>query len=136
MTLRGKLTAQLPLQAGLTCEARLAPAFTASALVSFSLAVSSNIRALLTPFGRLFEIALLFKQGASTFISFDVVRMGAKTVTCLFSLSIFSLLFAPRFVVLILWLINVLKRIFLCSPRALLVCFLVSKLELPLKTNR
>ena len=36
--LRGELTAQLPLQAGLTCEARLAPAFTASALVSFPLA--------------------------------------------------------------------------------------------------
>ena len=36
--LRGELTAQLPLQAGLTCEARLVPAFTASALVSFPLA--------------------------------------------------------------------------------------------------
>ena len=36
--LRGELTAQLPLQAGLTCEARLAPAFTASALFSFPLA--------------------------------------------------------------------------------------------------
>jgi hypothetical protein len=38
MTLRGKLTVQLPLQAGLTCEARLAPTFAASALVSFPLA--------------------------------------------------------------------------------------------------
>ena len=36
--LRGELTAQLPLQAGLTCEARLAPAFLSSALARGSLA--------------------------------------------------------------------------------------------------
>ncbi len=50
--LRGELTAQLPLQAGLTCEARLVPAFTASALVSFPLAdLLAHARIFLIAFG-------------------------------------------------------------------------------------
>ena len=42
MTLREPLAAQLALQAGWTCEARLAPAFTPSALARGSLAVTSS----------------------------------------------------------------------------------------------
>ena len=42
MTLRGVLAAQLAFQAGWTREARLAPAFTLSALARTSLAVSSK----------------------------------------------------------------------------------------------
>lgn len=38
MTLRGALTAQMGFQTGWTCEARLAPAFTPSALVRTPLA--------------------------------------------------------------------------------------------------
>lgn len=50
MTLRGALTAQLGFQAGLTCEARLTPAFAPSALVRAPLAVESDNASSLTPF--------------------------------------------------------------------------------------
>lgn len=42
MTLRELLVAQLTVQVGWTCEARLAPAFLPAALTRSSLAVSSN----------------------------------------------------------------------------------------------
>lgn len=54
MTLRGALTAQLGFQAGLTCEARLAPAFAPSALVRAPLAVASDNVSSLTPFRAFF----------------------------------------------------------------------------------
>ena len=67
MTLRGHLTAQLPLQACLTCRARLAHAFTASALVRCSLAALSNDAGSLTPFRAfLLKVASLLEQGAGS----------------------------------------------------------------------
>lgn len=54
MTLRGALTAQLGFQAGLTCEARLVPAFAPSALVRAPLAVTSDDVSSLTPFRAFF----------------------------------------------------------------------------------
>lgn len=42
MTLRGILTAQLPLQVRWTCEARLARSFAASVLARIPLAVTSD----------------------------------------------------------------------------------------------
>lgn len=54
MPLRGALTAQLGFQAGLTCEARLAPAFAPSALVRAPLAVVSDDVSSLTPFRAFF----------------------------------------------------------------------------------
>ena len=47
MTLREPLAAQLTVQAGWTCEARLAPAFPSSALARGSLSVSSKNGSLL-----------------------------------------------------------------------------------------
>ena len=76
--LRGHLTAQLPLQACLTCRARLAHAFTASALVGYPLAVLSNDVGPLTPFRAFAEIATLFSVYAfhfrfsGTVLSFSV----------------------------------------------------------------
>ena len=55
MTLRGKLTAQLPLWARLTHGVRLARALAASALASFPLAdLLAHALALLTPFRAFF----------------------------------------------------------------------------------
>lgn len=50
MTLRGILTAQLPLQARWTCEARLARSFAASVLARIPLAATSDNVSSLTPF--------------------------------------------------------------------------------------
>lgn len=69
MTLRGILTVQMPLQARWTCEARLARAFTASALVGIPLAVSTNYGSLLTPFGRTFPEGASFETSPSSLIS-------------------------------------------------------------------
>lgn len=46
MTLRGILTAQLPLQARWTCEARLARSFAASVLARIPLAATSAVTCL------------------------------------------------------------------------------------------
>lgn len=54
MTLREPLAAQLAVQAGWTCEARLAPAFPSSALARGSLAVTSDNVSSLTPFRAFF----------------------------------------------------------------------------------
>lgn len=56
MTLRGILTAQLPLQARWTCEARLARSFVASALVRIPLAATSDNVSSLTPFRAFFFV--------------------------------------------------------------------------------
>lgn len=54
MTLRGILTAQLPLQARWTCEARLARSFAASVLARIPLAATSDNVVSLTPFRAFF----------------------------------------------------------------------------------
>ena len=54
MTLRGILTAQLPLQVRWTCEARLARSFAASVLARIPLAVTSDNVSPLTPFRAFF----------------------------------------------------------------------------------
>ena len=54
MTLRGILTAQLPLQARWTCEARLARSFAVSVLARIPLAVTSDNVSSLTPFRAFF----------------------------------------------------------------------------------
>lgn len=54
MTLRGILTAQLPLQARWTCEACLARSFAASVLAGIPLAVTSDNVSPLTPFRAFF----------------------------------------------------------------------------------
>lgn len=54
MTLHGILTAQLPLQARWTCEARLARSFAASVLARIPLAVTSDNVSPLTPFRAFF----------------------------------------------------------------------------------
>lgn len=54
MTLRGILTAQLPLQARWTCEARLARSFAASVLARIPLAATSDNVSSLTPFRAFF----------------------------------------------------------------------------------
>ena len=54
MTLRGILTAQLPLQARWTCEACLARSFAASVLARIPLAVTSDNVSPLTPFRAFF----------------------------------------------------------------------------------
>lgn len=69
MSLRGILTVQLPLQARWTCEARLARAFTASALVRIPLAVSTNYGSPLTPFGCSFPEGASFEASPSGLIS-------------------------------------------------------------------
>ena len=69
MSLRGILTVQLPLQACWTCEARLARAFAASALVRIPLAVSTNYGSPLTPFGCSFPEGAFFEASPSGLIS-------------------------------------------------------------------
>lgn len=54
MTPRGILTAQLPLQARWTCEARLARSFAVSVLAKIPLAVTSDNVSSLTPFRAFF----------------------------------------------------------------------------------
>lgn len=54
MALRGILTAQLPLQARWTCEARLARSFAASVLARIPLAATSDNVSSLTPFRAFF----------------------------------------------------------------------------------
>lgn len=56
MTLRGILTAQLPLQARWTCEARLARSFAASVLARIPLAATSDNVSPLTPFWAFFYL--------------------------------------------------------------------------------
>lgn len=56
MTLRGILTAQLPLQARWTCEARLARSFAASVLARIPLAATSDNVSSLTPFRAFFYL--------------------------------------------------------------------------------
>lgn len=61
MTLRGILTAQPPLQARWTCEARLAWSFAASVLARIPLAATSDNASPLTPFRAFF---LFLGEGA------------------------------------------------------------------------
>lgn len=56
MTLRGILTAQLPLQVRWTCEARLARSFAASVLARIPLAATSDSASPLTPFQAFFYL--------------------------------------------------------------------------------
>ena len=69
MTLRGILTAQLPLQARWTCEARLARSFAASVLARIPLAVTSDNVSPLTPFRAFFYLQVTADIRRHLFVS-------------------------------------------------------------------
>ena len=81
MTLRGILTAQLPLQARWTCEARLARSFAASVLARIPLAdLLVPARALSTPFGRLAGVASLSSRGCARLMADGAPRVPARSL--------------------------------------------------------
>lgn len=69
MTLRGILTAQLPLQARWTCEARLARSFAASALARIPLSATSDNASPLTPFQAFFYLQVTADIRRHLFVS-------------------------------------------------------------------
>lgn len=69
MTLRGILTAQLPLQARWTCEARLARSFAASVLARIPLAATSDSASPLTPFQAFFYLQVTADIRRHLFVS-------------------------------------------------------------------
>lgn len=69
MTLRGILTAQLPLQVRWTCEARLARSFAASVLARIPLAATSDSASPLTPFQAFFYLQVTADIRRHLFVS-------------------------------------------------------------------
>lgn len=69
MTLRGILTARLPLQARWTCEARLARSFAASVLARIPLAATSDSASPLTPFQAFFYLQVTADIRRHLFVS-------------------------------------------------------------------
>ena len=85
--------------------------------------------------GVLFEIASLFKQVLAVLIPSMQLVWASGTVTCSFNLLVLFLAVCDTVHCTCFYVGKCSEAHFPCSPRALLVCFLVSRLKLPSHTT-